>query len=420
MMVLLKIILESINIALSQLSSNKLRTFLSLLGITIGIFCIIAVLSAVDSLERSIRDGFSELGSDVIYIDREPWTEDPERNYWKYLRRPEPGVRDYQAITDRSKLADGAAYAFFVGGTTVKHESSSIDGAFYMGTTYEYQRLQDVEIGEGRYFTDIEYRNASNVVIIGHVAKQELFGESEAVGKSVKMFGQKFKVIGVLKEEGDSPFNFINFDDVFWTGLNTTRKFYSFNDFTRGFNYQKLLLVKAKLGVDLEDLKDELTGIVRGVRRLKPSEDSNFALNELSMFEEILAPFFDGLNLAGFLIGIFSLIVGMISVANIMFVSVKERTNLIGIKKALGAKKLFILFEFLMESIFLCALGGLLGLFMVFGLMKLISLAIPFDMFLSARNIIIGVSVSVIVGIIAGTIPALQASAMDPVEAMRQ
>ena len=419
-MVLLKIIFESISIALSQLSSNKLRTFLSLLGITIGIFCIIAVLSAVDSLERSIRDGFSELGSDVIYVDREPWTEDPERNYWKYLRRPEPGVRDYEAITERSKLTDGAAYAFFTGGMTVKHESSSINGAFYMGTTYEYQRLQEVEIIEGRYFSEIEYRNASNVVVIGHIAKEELFGESEAVGKSIKMLGQKFKVIGVLKQEGDSPFNFINFDDVIWTGLTTTRKFYNFNDFTRGFNYQKLLLVKANPGVDLDDLKDELTGIIRGVRRLKPTEEENFALNELSMFEEILAPFFGGLNLAGFLIGIFSLIVGMISVANIMFVSVKERTNIIGIKKALGAKKYFILFEFLMESIFLCALGGLLGLMMVFGLMKLISLAIPFDMFLSARNVIIGVSVSVIVGIIAGTIPALQASSMDPVEAMRQ
>jgi len=418
-MVLLKVILESISIALSQLSSNKLRTFLSLLGITIGIFCIIAVLSAVDSLESSIRDGFSELGSDVIYVDREPWTEDPNRNYWKYLRRPEPGIRDYQAITDRSKLADGAAYAFFVGGNTVKHESSSINGAFYMGTTYEYQRLQEVEIAEGRYFSEIEYRNASNVVIIGYTAKEELFGESEAVGKSIKMLGQKFKVIGVLKQEGDSPFNFINFDDVIWTGLNTTRKFYNFSDFTRGFNYQKLLLVKANSGVDLDDLKDELTGIIRGVRRLKPTEEENFALNELSMFEEILAPFFGGLNLAGFLIGIFSLIVGMISVANIMFVSVKERTNLIGIKKALGAKRYFILFEFLMESIFLCALGGLLGLFMVFGLMSLISLLIPFDMFLSARNIIIGVSVSVLVGIIAGTIPAIQASAMDPVEAMR-
>ena len=158
-MVLIKIIRESIRMAGSQLMSNKLRTFLSLLGITIGIFCIIAVLSAVDSLEKSIRDGFSELGSDVIYVDREPWTEDPERNYWKYLRRPEPGIRDYEAIISKSDLAEGAAYAFFTGGSTIKHESSSVSGAFYMGSTYEYQQLQDIEIAQGRYFSDLEYRN---------------------------------------------------------------------------------------------------------------------------------------------------------------------------------------------------------------------------------------------------------------------
>lgn len=419
-MVILKILFESILMALSQLLSNKLRTFLSLLGITIGIFCIIAVLSAVDSLEKSIRDGFSELGSDVIYVDREPWTEDPERNYWKYLRRPEPGIRDYEAITKRSDLADGAAYAFFVGGNTVKHESSSIEGAFYMGTTYEYQRLQNVEIEEGRYFSAIEYRSAANVVIIGKKVKDELFGEKAAVGKSIKMLGQKFKVIGVLKEEGDDPFNFINFDDVIWTGLNTTRKFYSFDDFTKGFNYQKLLLVKAKEGVELDDLKDELTGIIRGVRRLKPLEEENFALNELSMFEEVLSGFFGALNIAGFTIGIFALLVGMISVANIMFVSVKERTGIIGVKKALGAKKIFILLEFLMESIFLCILGGLMGLAMVYGLMKLISMFIPFELWLSMKNVIIGVTVSVLVGVIAGTIPALQAGKLDPVVAMRQ
>lgn len=419
-MVVFRIFTESVRMAWSQLMGNKLRSFLSLLGITIGIFCIIAVLSAVDSLEKSIRDGFSELGSDVIYVDREPWTEDPQDNYWKYLRRPEPGIRDYEAITNKSKLADGAAYAFFTGGSTIKFGSSSVQGIFYMGTTYEYQELQDVEIAEGRYFSEMEYRNASNVIVIGHKIKEELFGQQSAVGKEVKLLGQKFNVIGVLKEEGDDPFNFINFDDVVWSGLNNTRKFYNFNDFTKGFNYQKLLLVKAKEGVELDDLKDELTGIIRSVRRLKPFEEENFALNELSMFEEILSGFFGALNIAGFTIGIFALLVGMISVANIMFVSVKERTGMIGVKKALGAKRYFILSEFLVEAIFLCILGGIMGLFMVWGLMSLISMFIPFDLTLSMRNIIIGVVVSVVVGIIAGVIPALQASKLDPVEAMRQ
>ena len=419
-MVILRIFKESVRMAMSQLMSNKLRTFLSLLGITIGIFCIIAVLSAVDSLERSIRDGFSELGSDVVYVDREPWNEDPQDNYWKYLRRPEPGIRDYEAIAVKSKLAEGAAYAFFTGGSTIKYESSSVSGIFYMGTTYEYQKLQDVEIAEGRYFSELEYRNATNVIVIGHKIKQELFGERSAVGKEVKLLGQKFTVIGVLKEEGEDPFNFINFDDVVWSGLKNTRKFYNFNDFSKGFNYQKLLLVKAKSGVELEDLKDELTGIIRAVRRLKPFEDENFALNELSMFEEILSGFFGALNVAGFTIGIFALLVGMISVANIMFVSVKERTGMIGVKKALGAKRSFILTEFLIEAIFLCILGGIIGLAMVWGVMKLISMVIPFDLWLSLQNVLIGIIVSIVVGVIAGVIPALQASKLDPIEAMRQ
>lgn len=419
-MIVFRILIESFRIAIGELTNNKLRTFLSLLGITIGIFCIIAVLSAVDSLERSIRDGFSELGSDVIYVSKEPWTEDPQQNYWKYLRRPDPGMRDYEAITKKSKLAEGAAYAFFTGGGTIKHESSSVEGVFYMGTTYEYQELQKVEIAEGRYFTETEYRNATNVVLLGHKIRDELFGLQNALGKEVKLFGQKFKVIGVLKEEGEDPFNFINFDDVVWSGLNNTRKFYNFDDFTKGFNYQKLLLVKAKAGVELDELKDELTGIIRGVRRLKPYEEENFALNELSMFEQILSGFFGALNIAGFTIGIFALIVGMISVANIMFVSVKERTVIVGVKKALGAKKYFILMEFLLEAIFLCIMGGLMGLAMVWGVMKLISMFIPFELWLSMRNVIIGVGVSVIVGIISGVVPAWQASNMDPVEAMRK
>jgi putative ABC transport system permease protein len=419
-MVILRIFKESVRMALSQLMSNKLRTFLSLLGITIGIFCIIAVLSAVDSLERSIRDGFSELGSDVVYVDRQPWNEDPQANYWKYLRRPEPGIRDYEAIAAKSKLAEGAAYAFFSGGSTIKYESSSVAGILYLGTTYEYQELQDVEIAEGRYFSELEYKNASNVIVIGHKIKQELFGERNAIGKEVKLLGQKFTVIGVLKEEGEDPFNFINFDDVVWSGLNNTRKFYNFNDFTKGFNYRKLLLVKAKSGVDLDDLKDELTGIIRSVRRLKPFEDENFALNELSMFEEILSGFFGALNVAGFTIGIFALLVGMISVANIMFVSVKERTGMIGVKKALGAKRSFILTEFLMEAIFLCIVGGMIGLAMVWGVMKLISMVIPFELWLSLQNVLIGIIVSIVVGVIAGVVPALQASKLDPIEAMRQ
>jgi putative ABC transport system permease protein len=406
--------------AAQQLWSNKLRSFLSLLGITIGIFCIIAVLSAVDSLEKNIMEGFNELGSDVVYIERQPWTEDPGQNYWKYLRRPEQSLRDYEAVKTKSDLAEFVTFAFFMPGGTVKYRSSSVSGTFIMGATPEYEQVQSVTLGKGRFFTPFEYHSARNLVILGAQVSDELFGDIEPIGKEIRLLGRKFQVIGVLEKEGDDPFNFLNFDQIVWMGLKTAQKFYNIDTYSDGVDAGKLLSVKAKAGVTTDELKDELTGIIRSTRRLRPYEEDNFSLNTLSMFEEVLGPVFGALNVAGFVIGIFALIVGMISVANIMFVSVKERTGLIGIKKALGARRFFILLEFLLEAIFLCLIGGVFGLLMVYGILKGLSQVIPFDMWLSMKNMVLGVSVSIIVGVISGFIPASQASKMDPVEAMRK
>ncbi len=418
-MILLKIIRESFRMATSQLLSNKLRTFLSLLGISIGIFCIIAVLSAVDSLEKNILNGFSEFGSDVVYIDKQPWTEDPGSNFWKYLKRPVPHLKDYESVKKKSKLAKLVAYCYFTVGSTIKRGSNSLEGAIIMGSTPEYVQLQDMELQEGRFFSTYEYQSATDVVIIGNTIKEEIFGEVNAVGKNIKMLGRQFKVIGVIKEEGENFFNFLQFDDIAWMGLNTMQKFYNVGKPYGNANGGQLLAVQAKDGVTLAELKDELTGIVRASRKIRPFEEENFALNEVSMLGDAIAPVISAMNIAGIFVGIFSLIVGMISVANIMFVSVKERTGLIGVKKALGARQFFILMEFLLESIFLCIVGGAMGLLFVFLLLKGISAVIPFEMWLSFTNIMIGVTVSVSVGIIAGMIPAFLASKLDPVVAMR-
>ena len=418
-MVILKIIRESILMAGSQLAANKLRSFLSLMGISIGVFCIISVLSAVDSLEKSIVSGFSEFGSDVIYIDKQPWTEDPGDNYWKYLKRPEPTLKDFKGIKRRSKLSEHVAYCYFTGSGAIKYESNTLEGSFAMGSTPEYQDIKDFELSSGRFMTPYEYRTASNVVLIGATVKDELFGEMDPIGREIKMYGQKWKVIGVLAPEGDDLFNFMNFDEVAWIGINSMRKFFNVG---RAYGNQRggmLLAAQAKEGVSLDQLKSELTGIIRAERRIKPFDDNNFALNEVSMLADVIGNVFGAINIAGIVIGIFALIVGMISVANIMFVSVKERTGMIGVKKALGAQRIFILTEFLMEAIFLCIVGGLMGLLFVYLLLKGISAVIPFEMWLSSKNVIIGVVVSVIVGIIAGVVPANQASKMDPVEAMR-
>ncbi len=416
MMVFVKVVYESVAQAFQSLRANKLRTFLSLLGITIGIFCIIAVKSAVDSLQDNIVSGFNELGSDVIYIDKFPWNEDPNQNYWKYARRPDPDYDDYQKIKERSRLAEAASYVVFTGGRTIKYKSSSVSNAFIMGSTPEYQKIQSLEITKGRYFIPIEEETGANKLILGFKVAEELFDQIEPVGKFVKLFGQKFQVIGVLKEEGDNAFNFINFDDVMWISFNTAKKFVSVKD---NSSVGRMLTAQVKEGYTLEDLKGEVTGILRSHRRLKPAEDNNFAINELSVLTSVLDNVFGVINVVGLVIGIFALIVGMFSVANIMFVSVKERTNIIGIKKALGAKRSIILLEFLIESIILCLIGGLVGLFLVGGVLAIVAKAVDFSMSLSMYNVLVGVVTSVIVGVISGTIPAFLAAKLDPVEAIR-
>jgi putative ABC transport system permease protein len=416
MKIFFKITWESFQQAIGSLRSNKLRTFLSLLGITIGIFCIIAVKSAVDSLQDNIISGFNELGSDVIYIDKSPWNEDGDNNYWKYKNRPEPSYDDYDAIKRKGKIANNAAFCIFTGGRTIKFMSNSVSNAFIMGSTNEYASIQNLKIQEGRYWTQTEYEGGSNKVILGFKLYNELFKGISGIGREVKLFGQDYQVIGYLEAEGENVFNFLNFDEVIWIGFKNLKRYVNTKDESR---VGRMLIVKANPDYELEQLKGETAQIIRANRRLKPLEKDNFALNELSMLSQALDKVFTVLNLAGFIIGFFSLVVGMFSVANIMFVSVKERTSIIGIKKAIGAKRYVILLEFLIESVILCIVGGAVGLLFVWLVLTGLSMIFPMPMHLSLANLTLGVVSSIIVGIIAGILPAIQASGMDPVEAIR-
>jgi putative ABC transport system permease protein len=327
----LKIFFEAMRQALDSLWNNKLRTFLSLLGITIGIFCIIAVKSAVDSLQQNIVDGFNELGNDVIYLDKMPWNEDPGENYWKYAKRPNPSFEDYTKIKEKSKKAKQTAFVIFTGGRIVKYKNSSVSNAFIMGATNEYAEIQSLEVEKGRTLSLAEYNSGSNKVVLGFKVAESLFGNVDPIGREVKLFGQSYQVMGVLKSEGENVFNFINFDDVLWVGYPNITRFVNTNDES---TVGRMLCAKALPGVEMSDFKGELTGIIRSNRRLSPREDNNFSINELSMLSQVMESVFGVINIAGFIIGIFALIVGMFSVANIMFVSVKERTSIIGIKKS--------------------------------------------------------------------------------------
>lgn len=417
MTTILKIFTESVNQALQQLFSNKLRSFLSLLGVTIGIFCIIGVQAAVDSLEDNIRGSFDKLGDDVVYVTKFSWAEDPGQNYWKWMRHPNPSYKDYKALVKNLRYADLVSYHVVLGLKTIKYRSNSVENAAVVGATYEYDEMLNFEYEKGRYFSQSEYNYGSNKCVLGYTIADELFGSIEPIGKKVKVLGRTLEVIGVLKGTGDDLVSVMNFDEVILVSYELAKNMANLKSNNAFGN--ALLSVKAAEGVGLDQIKDDITGSLRAHRRLKPLEDNNFAMNNLSLLTGILDSIFDVISLVGFVIGIFAILIGVFSVANIMFVSVKERTNIIGIKKALGAKRYMILLEFLVESVLLCILGGAIGLLLVQIIIKVLSNVLEFEMYLSLDNILVGVIWSLGIGILSGVIPAYQAASMDPVEAIR-
>lgn len=416
-MMFFKVIYESVVQAFQQLSGNKLRSFLSLTGISIGIICIISVLSAVDSLKDNISSSFEKLGNDVLYIDRMPWNEDPSQNWWKYTRRPEPSYEDLEMIKRKVKLSDKASFTVIIPRRTIKFGSSSVEGVIMAGVTDDYGDIFNLEFEKGRFFTPFESGTAANRAIIGAVLAEQLFGSIDPIGKKIKIKGLNFQVVGVLQKEGNSIFSIFQLDEVVLISFNSAKKLINVKSH---YTWGTSLNVKAKEGVALDDLRDEITGVLRGARKIKPREDDNFSINQLSMVTNMIAPIFSMLNIVGIIIGGFSIIVGMFSVANIMFVSVKERTSIIGIKKALGARQIIILLEFLIESVVLCLIGAAMGLLIVFGVLKLASAAFSYDIYLSTGNIMIAIMLAIVIGILSGVVPAWQAARLDPVEAMRK
>ena len=396
--------------------ANRLRTILSLLGITIGIWCVVLVLSAVDSLADTLKNSFQKLGNDVVYMSVIPWDKPmtPEE-FERYLRRPFPNYNDYHAITDRVTTAQMASYSALIGTKTLQYRSVSASNIFVVGVTDKYPDIFGLEFAYGRSFNTSEYERGDDKIIIGYEVAKALFGEGvDPTGIPIRVLGRKMEVLGVLKKEGKSLINPINFDQVALIGYHTVRKFLNLDKIKGGG-----VNVKAMPGVPLEQLKSDVEWVVRANRHTKPREESSFALNSLSIITNALDSFFAIVRWAGLFIGFFSLLVGAFSVANIMFVSVKERTGIIGIKMALGAPRVVILTEFLLESVILSLLGGMFGLLLVYAATFFASYYFEYTITLSLVNIAIGVVSSASIGIIAGIIPAYGASRMDPVEAIR-
>lgn len=413
-MVFLKLATESVIMALEAMNANKLRTLLSLLGITIGIFAIISVFTIVDSLEKNVRNSIQSLGDNVVYVEKWPWEFGDDYPWWKYMNRPTAGVRDYHDIRKHIQSADAVAHTISADGVLVKAGNLNFEDATVLGVTYDYSKIKALELARGRYFTRDEMDQGKNLAVVGNDISTALFNGKSALFRTVDLRGVRYTVIGEFKKEGSSIFG-ESADQMVMVSMNSVRKYIN----VRRERFNPRILVKGKTGISNDQLKDELKGIMRTSRRLHPYETDNFALNESKMISAGITGMFTSIGLAGWFIGGFAILVGGFGIANIMFVSVKERTHIIGIQKSLGAKKYFILLQFLVESVVLCLVGGAIGLLIIF--LGTLGLNAGFDLglTLSLKNILLGLSVSAVIGILAGFFPAYIAAGMDPVEAIR-
>jgi len=412
-MIFLTLLRESVVFALNALRVNRLRTLLSLLGITIGIFAIIAVFTAVDSMERKVRASLESLGENVIFVQKWPWTFGPDYPWWKYMNRPLPRIRETKEIEERSESVDAAVFNGYIR-KTIFYNSSFVENAQILSTTKGYEKVKDFDVQFGRFFIDEEVETGKPVCIIGNGIGGALFNGEDPTGRELKLYGQRVTIIGQFAREGESMFG-NSLDNMVVLPADFTQKYVDLET----DQVTPMIMVKGKNGVTAEKLTDELEGLMRSVRKLKPGSDDNFSLNEVSLLTSQTESIFRVFGTAGWIIGAFSILVGGFGIANIMFVSVKERTNQIGIQKALGARNWFILIQFLVESVVLCIIGGIIGLIMVYIGTTIASSMLDFEFVLTSSNVILGLTISAMIGIISGFIPSYSASQLDPVEAIR-
>lgn len=390
-----------------------MRTLLTLSGITIGIFSIISVFTIFDSMENYVRSNIESLGENVLFITKIPWIHGPDTPWWEYMKRPNPKLNEMLEIQKRSNAAKACAFEVYTN-KAIKYRNNILEGGEVLGVSKNYDQVVFLDLSEGRFFSSIESYSGKNVTVIGSDIAQNLFNNTEPIGKKIKIFGRKVEVIGILNKEGDDAFN-ISSDQRVYLPVNFIRTVLDLNS-RRIYSH---IIVKGKKMVSNDELKDELTGILRSVRKIKPSQKNNFAINEKSNLTGFFDNLFGAFAVAGWIIGGFSLLVGGFGIANIMFVSVRERTPIIGIQKSLGAKKYFILFQFIFEAIILSLIGGIFGLLLVFTGTLILSFSFNMNLVLSQGNILIGVTVSFLIGFFFGLIPAYFASRLNPVDAIR-
>ena len=412
MVVYLRLLKESFSFAMNALLANKLRTLLSLLGVTIGIFSIIAVLAAVDSLDRKISKDLSSLDKNTIYLMKFSFgpSEIPQ---WKREQFPNVKYDEYVYMKGAMTDTEQMAYQIFTKRESIKHESKTVSDVNIVPVSQEFIDIQGLEFEKGRFYNESEANSGAAVIVLGDEIATSLFEGSDPIGKTVRLYGKRFNVIGVLKKKGSGIFD--EDDTSAFIPVNFVRQLYGDNN----DGLTNVIILKPEKGVDMEAYKGEIIQKLRAFRGLKAGEIDNFFINVFSGFTDFIDGIIGQMNVIGWIISGFSLLVGGFGIANIMFVSVKERTNLIGIQKSLGAKNRFILFQFLFEAIILSLIGGLIGLFFVWIIALVLTNALDFEFVLGFGNILLGTSLAAFIGLLSGILPAISAANLDPVEAIR-
>ena len=412
---------EGLRLALKAIGTNRLRAFLTMLGVGTGIFAITSILTMVNSLKVSLTEGIASLGNTVLFVHHWPWAEGGEE-WYKFINRPMVSYEDFQDLKQRLDRVDGVCLEVTSRGQTVRAEGRSVSNIELVGVTHDKAAVNDLDFAAGRYFSEIESHLGSAVCIVGDNIAQGLYPDGNALGQTLRVQGKRLRIVGVMTRKGAGLFpGMTTEDDKVFVPFKVMAGM--FNISKRGV--EKVILIKATNHEDLAYVEDETIGIIRASRGLKPAAENNFAINKQEALMDRFNQFFGVLATGGWWISIFSILIGGFSIANIMYISVRERTREIGVQKALGSTRSFILYQFLTEAVLICLIGGLLGL----GAVALLAAAatfffsmisVPLEIAFAASDVLVAIGLSVFIGLVSGFVPALLAARLDPVIAIRQ
>ena len=400
---------EGLFIALRATRVHKMRSILTTLGIIIGIASVTSMATVINGIERDFDEEMAGLGADVLYVEKMPWMMGPGAKWWEYINRPDITADLADIIQERSKYAR-AAVPVISTRRSLSYRSERIGSIRVEASRPRYENVHTIDIAEGRFYSELDDRAARNVCVIGASVAENLFPHETPLGKRIRVGNHRFEVIGVLAKKGSSTESAGSADNEMKIPFDTYKKLYGL--FRRSVSIQ----VKVAAAELLDDAQDELTGIIRTARRIDALEDNNFEINQQQSLREQLAPIKAAIYGIGIFLTALALLVGGIGVMNIMFVSVKERTREIGIRKAVGARSRSILIQFLIEAIIVCMIGGIIGVAFSGALAAIINMF--FIAYLPVSTVALAFSICVAIGIGFGLAPAWTAAKSDPIESL--